>query len=105
MDDVDLALRRHRFYATDLLEAEILPHQPPVLERLHGARGVFDISDHVVLQLENRNRGADPDAGDLCRADDFCVSDQVRLYFVDAVSVWESVGADPVRVHGCFLPV
>lgn len=105
MDDVALALRRHRLHAPDVLEAEIISHEPAVPQRLHCARGVFDICDHVVLRLEDRTRGAHLDAGHLRRADDFCVPDQVQLYVVDAVPIWEFVGADSVRVHGCFLPV
>ena len=31
--------------------------------------------------------------------------DEIRLYFVDALPIRRSVGSDPLRVHGRFLPL
>ena len=87
MDDVDLALRRYRFHAPNVLEEEIVSDESVVPQRLHRARGILDICHNVVLPVEGRSHGSHPHPWYLRRSYNLCVPDQVRLYFVDAILI------------------
>lgn len=105
MDDVDFAVRCHRVYATHLLETKVLPNEPIVPKRLHGIGSVFNFGDSVILPIESRSGSFDPYTWNLRRPDTLRMSNEVRLHLLDAVLVWRSLGAHPIRVHGRLLPV
>lgn len=91
--------------AFDILEAEVLPHESGLSYWLHGAGSLFDLGHRVVLPITHRPRGFDLDAWHLRGAHAVCLPDKVRLHVMDAISLWGTVGLNPVRLHGCILPV
>lgn len=105
MDDVGFTIRGNRLHALDLLETEILPNQPFVPERIHRARGLLHLGHRLLLPNEDCTGSTHHNFCHFRRPDHLCVSNQVRLHVLDAVSLWWSVDSDHFRLHGGILPL
>ena len=67
VDDVGLALRRNRLHALDLLEAQVVPHQPSVPCWVYCYGSILDQCCHILLRKQDRVRGAYLYSRNLCR--------------------------------------
>ena len=105
MDDVGLTLWRYRIHALDLLETKIISDQPPLLGRIHRAGGLLYLRHRLLLPKQDRTRSTHHHRCHLRRFDRVRLPKQVRLYLMDAVSLWWPLGAHHFRLHVGLLPL
>lgn len=105
MDDVGVALRRFCLPGPYLLEAQVVPHEPPLPGRIHCYGVVLHLRHRVIHRLQDCAASCRLHVWHFCCAQPVCLPVKVRLYELGAIPVWWLVGIDPVRAHVGVLPL
>lgn len=105
MARLGLALWCNWLHAIDLLEAKVIPNKSSVSCWLYWFRGILGFGYCFLLPIEDCPPGGPFDSRYIRRTYHLCLSNQVRLYIMDAILVRWALGFDPFRVHGGILSI
>jgi hypothetical protein len=103
--DFIAAFRLDRIHAPDLLEAQVLSHEPPLSRWLHRPRSLRYICHCLLLSDQDCTSSSASHRRNFCRSHSLCLPNEVRLYLLDAILIWWTLGFDPFRLHGSILSI
>ena len=102
--NMSLVVRSYWFHAPHLLEAQVVSHEPSLPGWFHRFRSLLRFRHCLILRIAHCSPSRSPHRGHLRRLDLVRLPDKIRLYIMDAIPLWRTVGIDSLWFRGHVLP-